>query len=257
MKIKDKMFIVRNDAGKKLAASVYLKEESGNLYFLFASSGGTHGKGTSNPERKQAVELIGQRIKKLGRRAWVCKGSCARNKLSVEPQKNRQVSDSITKALNGLDCSERPFALTVENMTMETVKYLLTGSADVWQSIQNDEMTMERGDMPLDLLESTEERRKELIARIKRNRKAVLEARRHYGDKCMAPGCEHRIMQENRAFYVEVHHLIPVSQDGADSLENMVVLCPHHHAEIHHSCEKSRENLKAQVLEFRKNKYGW
>lgn len=257
MKNKDKKVIVCNEAGEKLDASVYQEEFSGNLYLIVASRGGTHGKGSSNPDRNQAIEFIEQRIKKLGRQAWICAGSCANNNLRVNPHTSISVRNSIRTEHKALGYDGKTFALTVENMTMETVKYLLTGSADAWQSIQTDEMTMERGDMPLDLLESTEERRKELIARIKRNRKAVLEARCHYGDECMVPGCEHRIMQENGDFYVEVHHLVPVSQDGADSLENMVVLCPHHHAEIHHSCEKSRENLKAQVLEYRKSKYGW
>jgi 5-methylcytosine-specific restriction endonuclease McrA len=33
--------------------------------------------------------------------------------------------------------------------------------------------------------------------------------------------------------YLEVHHKIPLSRDGADSLENVIAVCPNCHAQIH------------------------
>ena len=33
--------------------------------------------------------------------------------------------------------------------------------------------------------------------------------------------------------YVEVHHKIPLSEDGADTLENVLALCPNCHREVH------------------------
>ena len=34
--------------------------------------------------------------------------------------------------------------------------------------------------------------------------------------------------------YLEVHHVIPLSENGPDTVENAVALCPNCHREIHH-----------------------
>lgn len=41
------------------------------------------------------------------------------------------------------------------------------------------------------------------------------------------------IKRSNGEPYLEVHHIIPLSQGGLDSLENVVSLCPNCHREIH------------------------
>ncbi|TKF73627.1 HNH endonuclease [Vibrio sp. F13] len=41
------------------------------------------------------------------------------------------------------------------------------------------------------------------------------------------------IKRSNGEPYLEVHHIIPLSQGGLDSLENVISLCPNCHREIH------------------------
>jgi 5-methylcytosine-specific restriction endonuclease McrA len=44
-----------------------------------------------------------------------------------------------------------------------------------------------------------------------------------YGDKCMIPGCDFSHM-------VHVHHIVPRAEQGADVVENCILLCPNHHS---------------------------
>lgn len=54
------------------------------------------------------------------------------------------------------------------------------------------------------------------------------------GNRCEMPGCESRLFErDNGKSYVEVHHVIPLGEDGEDSLANAAALCPHCHREQH------------------------
>jgi predicted HNH restriction endonuclease len=41
------------------------------------------------------------------------------------------------------------------------------------------------------------------------------------------------LRKSNRSAYLEVHHIIPLSEDGTDTLENVLALCPNCHREVH------------------------
>ncbi len=43
--------------------------------------------------------------------------------------------------------------------------------------------------------------------------------------------------------YLEVHHRVPLSDGGEDSLENVVAICPNCHREIHHGCESEKHRM--------------
>lgn len=45
------------------------------------------------------------------------------------------------------------------------------------------------------------------------------------------------------AFYLESHHIIPLSEEGIDHISNVIALCPNHHREAHYS-ENSNELRK-------------
>ena len=50
---------------------------------------------------------------------------------------------------------------------------------------------------------------------------------------------------DNRPF-LEVHHVIPLSEDGSDTVENAVALCPNCHRECHHG--KELAGLRSALL---------
>ncbi len=54
-------------------------------------------------------------------------------------------------------------------------------------------------------------------------RRSVL---RRDGGRCQVPGCRH-------ATFVDVHHLVPRSEGGANTAENLVTLCSAHHRAVH------------------------
>ncbi len=59
-----------------------------------------------------------------------------------------------------------------------------------------------------------------------------------YGENCEVCGY---------ALSVDVHHLIPRSEDGKDEADNLAVLCPNHHREVHIGIL-----TKNDILRFRK-----
>ena len=42
------------------------------------------------------------------------------------------------------------------------------------------------------------------------------------------------IRKSNGAKYLEVHHIVPLSEDGLDTVHNVLALCPNCHREVHH-----------------------
>ena len=51
-----------------------------------------------------------------------------------------------------------------------------------------------------------------------------------YEDKCQV--CNYQIIKPNNEYYSEVHHIWPLQNGGDDDFDNMLVLCPTHHAEF-------------------------
>jgi 5-methylcytosine-specific restriction endonuclease McrA len=54
--------------------------------------------------------------------------------------------------------------------------------------------------------------------------------------------------------YLETHHVIPLSEGGADSEANVVALCPNDHREAHHG--KRREAIRRHLLGMLEGIYG-
>ena len=57
------------------------------------------------------------------------------------------------------------------------------------------------------------------------------------GYKCGNPGCRGILT-------LDIHHLVPVSDDGPDSPENLLALCPNCHA-LYHSGQIPAESIRA------------
>ena len=54
------------------------------------------------------------------------------------------------------------------------------------------------------------------------------------------------VMPDGR-IYLESHHVIPLSENGADSIMNVAALCPNHHREAHYG--KTRMTIRKSLLE--------
>jgi hypothetical protein len=66
---------------------------------------------------------------------------------------------------------------------------------------------------------------------------------RRDGGRCRVPGCRH-------ATFVDVHHLRPRSEGGANTIENLVTLCGAHHR-ASHAGKLSSEGTPSEGLTFR------
>jgi HNH endonuclease len=71
--------------------------------------------------------------------------------------------------------------------------------------------------------------RREVIKRVKRNRKLVRELKRLYKGRCQV--CGFTIEKGKGGHYCEAAHLLPISLRKAnlDIRDNLVILCPNHH----------------------------
>jgi 5-methylcytosine-specific restriction protein A len=59
---------------------------------------------------------------------------------------------------------------------------------------------------------------------------------------------------QNGKVYLETHHVQPLHEDGEDSLDNVVALCPDHHREVHHGKKQAeiRQRLIKLLATFKK-----
>ncbi|UTF53420.1 HNH endonuclease [Natronosalvus rutilus] len=74
------------------------------------------------------------------------------------------------------------------------------------------------------------ERRQTVRDDVVRNEVLVRELKRLYNDRCQV--CGERRLQGPDTAYSEVHHLMALGDDGPDTPENTVVLCPNHHIDL-------------------------
>ncbi len=93
----------------------------------------------------------------------------------------------------------------------------------------------EMDDMPPDRIEITQKVRR-------RNAKAVKDLKELYKGRCQISGNDLTFRKKDGTLYSEAHHLIPLGNDGADSLFNIVVLSPLIHKMLHYA-EVSEINL--------------
>jgi 5-methylcytosine-specific restriction endonuclease McrA len=84
---------------------------------------------------------------------------------------------------------------------------------------------------------------------------AIVElAKRRAQGRCEMPGCGYiPFVTDNEEPFLEVHHIVPLSEGGADAIENVAALCPNCHRAQHHSNQKAalRETLRAAIAAAR------
>jgi 5-methylcytosine-specific restriction protein A len=69
-----------------------------------------------------------------------------------------------------------------------------------------------------------------VVDRTERDEDLEVGLKQMYNDRCQV--CGTRRAKPDGTGYSEVHHLRPLFEEGTDTLENMIVLCPNHHADF-------------------------
>lgn len=89
----------------------------------------------------------------------------------------------------------------------------------------------------------------EVFVRNPRIRNRVL---KRANGKCELCGSKGFFMNDGSVF-LETHHIIPLSENGKDIVENVAALCPNHHREAHYG--KKAEDIKSILLKKMKQFY--
>lgn len=91
---------------------------------------------------------------------------------------------------------------------------------------------------------SSPNKKEYLIETYARNRGWVQQAKERLGYYCIYKKCDNTFIKENGEPYIEVHHIIPLCKDGEDGINNLSVLCAHHHRMAHFSDVKTRIEIE-------------
>lgn len=94
-------------------------------------------------------------------------------------------------------------------------------------------------DTSVNLSEDDEDEDEEIVERVvkyrARNRKLVRKLKELYNGACQVTGTDFTFEKPNGEYYSEVHHLIPLGEDGSDEYANMVVVSPLIHRMLHYA----------------------
>lgn len=69
----------------------------------------------------------------------------------------------------------------------------------------------------------------------KRNKRIINDLKELYKGKCQITGEKLTFQKKNGEFYCEVHHLIPLGENGSDSFSNIIVVSPLIHRMLHYA----------------------
>ncbi|NDV67484.1 hypothetical protein [Dysgonomonas sp. 25] len=105
---------------------------------------------------------------------------------------------------------------------------------------EDKELELELEDTSPKLQENISQNKKpeltERVIRIRqRNNKIVKELKKLYGGKCQITGEELTFKKINGEFYCELHHLVPLGEDGSDSYANAIIVSPLIHRMLHYA----------------------
>lgn len=86
-------------------------------------------------------------------------------------------------------------------------------------------------DMKPEVLKNITEEK--LVRLVKRYRNIVNIKKKECGSRCQI--CGSTFLMDNGSYYCEAHHLIPISEDGSQCSENVIILCANHHRMFHYA----------------------
>lgn len=73
-------------------------------------------------------------------------------------------------------------------------------------------------------------------------------AKKIFGTHCMYKECDNTFIKEDKKPYIEVHHIVPLHENGEDGIWNLSVLCAHHHRMAHFANNVEKEEMKNYLL---------
>lgn len=99
------------------------------------------------------------------------------------------------------------------------------------------------------LTKTMPEKREYFIETYVRNKGWVRKARDAFGTDCMMKDCGNRFRKPDGTPYIEVHHIVPMAEFGAEDLANLSILCAHHHRMAHFADDDSKKDIRKFLLE--------
>ncbi|MFC7165381.1 HNH endonuclease [Halospeciosus flavus] len=100
--------------------------------------------------------------------------------------------------------------------------------AAAWQDSIFDDITVDAAESVRDVHQPP--RTEHRVSRIIRNSELVDQLKAQYDYRCQV--CDEQRRRGVDVYYAEGHHLYPLGEGGPDELENLLVLCPNHHADF-------------------------
>ncbi len=82
------------------------------------------------------------------------------------------------------------------------------------------------------------EKDRKTIDFILRQQEIVKRVKKHFEYKCQI--CGATFLMDNGNYYCEAHHLIPLSLNGSQRSDNVIILCPNHHRMFHYAKESAK-----------------
>ncbi len=92
------------------------------------------------------------------------------------------------------------------------------------------------------------EKREYIAETFARDRGWVKQAKDVHGYNCLHPACQNTFKKPDGVPYIEVHHIIPLFENGEDTLSNLAVVCAHHHKMAHFAEGTVQTKLKDLLL---------
>ena len=94
-----------------------------------------------------------------------------------------------------------------------------------------------------------------LLHLVKRYRKIVEQQKKKYDYRCQI--CNENFLMDNGKYYCEAHHLIPISENGSQNADNVIILCANHHRIFHYAKNSVEIEYKKRIVHVKGIKYSF
>ena len=136
--------------------------------------------------------------------------------------------DPIFESLNG-----NSFLVIQDNAGAEPIAHVEVENT-IDEDADEEDLIKDTSSRLDELLSNTTPEIKERISKFRqRNKTIVNNLKALYQGKCQITGTEFTFHKKNGELYAEVHHLIPLGENGSDSYSNAIVVSPLVHKMLH------------------------